>query len=74
MTDTSRPTPLDTDGPIGGVDYDLVKRPYFSTPFMYWAACMHEDGYSTGKHTSAHDAIKAYTDHWRAKHRRDADG
>lgn len=56
------------DGPVEGVDYTLTKRPYFSTPFMYWAACLHDDDYGTGKQTSANDAIKNYTAHWQAKH------
>lgn len=59
---------MPTDEPVEGTDYTLTKRPYFSTPFMYWASCLHDDDYSTGKQTSAHDAIKNYTAHWQAKH------
>lgn len=73
MTDSSSTTPPGTEQPVEGVDYDLVKRPYFSTPFMYWANCLHGDDYGTGKQTTAHNAVKNYTAHWQAKHAKETE-
>lgn len=67
MTDSSKPTPPSTE-PVEGRDYEVIKRPYFSTPFMYWVNCLHDDDYGTGKQPTARDAAKNYAAHWQAKH------
>ena len=56
-----------TTGPIRDTDYTLTGAPYFSTPMMYRANCLHDD-YTTGKRGSPRSAEASYADHWKTKH------
>lgn len=57
------------EGPVEGVDFHLSRHPYFSTPFVVIAKCLHPDcPYDTGKTYETREALKSYGRHWHATH------
>lgn len=55
--------------PIAGRDYRIIRKPYFSTPFITIVTCLHDDcEYDTGKEFETGRAIQRYVWHWQDVH------